>query len=122
MNLFFRQGYIKIENNCYIGTGTTLFGHNGLEIGAYSLIAQNVTCTPYSHIFDDPNSDIITQGGHVRKISIGRDSYIGMGVIIMYSADIGEGSVIGSGTLVNKTIPPYSVAVGHPARIIRERK
>ena len=115
-------GYIVIGESSYIGTGTTLFGHVGLEIGDNVLMAQNITITPYSHLFSDPTKNIITQGGLQRKITIGRDSYLGMGVIVMYSADIGEGSVIGSGTLVNKTIPPYSVAVGHPARVIKKRQ
>ena len=116
------RGYIKIANNVYIGTGTTLFGHNGLEIGEFSLIAQNVTCTPYSHIFTDPNSTIYGQGGHSKKVTIGPDAYIGMGVDIMYSGDVGKGSVVGSGSVVVKPIPPYSVAVGNPAKVIKERK
>lgn len=115
-------GYINIDDNVYIGTGTTMFGHRGLEIGDHVLIAQNVTLTPYSHIFVDPKIDIREQGGHMKKVIIGRDSYIGMGVCIMYTGDIGEGSVVGSGAVVVKPIPPYSVAVGNPAKVIKERK
>lgn len=115
------EGYIKIGNKVYIGTGTTLFGHKGLEIGDNCLLAQNITLTPYSHIFDDPNDIIRNQGGHSKKVTIGKDCYIGMGVCIMYSGDIGDGSVIGSGALVAKPIPPYSVAVGVPARPIKRR-
>ena len=44
-----------------------------------------------------------------------------MNVCILYSADIGEGSVIGSGAVVVKSIPPYSVAVGNPAKVIKIR-
>lgn len=115
-------GYIHIENDVYIGTGTTLFGHEGLEIGDHVLMAQNITLTPYSHIFDDPDANIITQGGHSKKVIIGRDAYIGMGVCIMYSGDIGEGAVIGAGSVVVKPVPSYSVAVGNPAKVIRKRK
>jgi len=115
-------GYIKIENDVYLGTGTTLFGHKGLEIGDHCLLAQNITLTPYSHIFTNPNQNIIDQGGHSKKVTIGRDSYLGMGVDVMYSGDIGEGSVIGAGSVVVKPIPPYSVAVGNPAKVIRQRK
>jgi acetyltransferase-like isoleucine patch superfamily enzyme len=115
-------GYIHIGPSCYIGTGTTLFGHKGLEIGDHVLMAQNITLTPYSHIFDDPEVNIIKQGGHCKKVSIGRDVYVGMGVCIMYSGDIGEGSVIGAGSVVVKPIPPYSVAVGCPAKVIRKRE
>ena len=114
-------GYIRIGHHAYIGVGTTLYGHMGLEIGDNVLMAQNITLTPYSHIFEDPTANIITQGGHMKKVTIGRDAYIGMGVNIMYSGDIGEGSVIGAGSLVVKPIPPYSVAVGVPAKVIRKR-
>lgn len=115
-------GYINIADSVYIGTGTSLFGHMGLEIGDHALLAQNITLTPYSHNFSDPSSNIITQGGHCEKVIIGRDSYIGMNVSILYSGSIGEGSVIGSGAVVVKSIPPYSVAVGNPARVIKSRK
>ena len=112
---------INIGNGVYVGTGTTLFGHRGLDIGDNTLLAQNISLTPYSHIFEDPDKKIIDQGGHTRKVTIGRDVYIGMNSTILYSADIGEGSVVGSATVVVKPLPPYSVAVGNPARIIRKR-
>lgn len=114
-------GYIKIDDKVYIGTGTTLFGHVGLEIGEYSLLAQNITITPYSHIFEDPDTPIIKQGGNMDKVVIGRDCYLGMNVTVLYSANIGEGSVVGSAAVVVKDIPPYSVAVGNPAKVIRQR-
>ncbi len=115
------DSYIHIGKRVYIGTGCSLYSHRGLEIGEDTLFAQNITLTPYSHKFDDKNRIIKDQGGHSRKVAIGRDCYIGMGSVILYSADIGEGSVIGSGTLVLKPVPPYSVAVGVPARVIRKR-
>lgn len=116
------EGYIFIGKGVYIGTGTTLFGHKGLEIGDDCLLAQGINLTPYSHIFDNPDEIIYSQGGHCEKVTIGRDVYIGMGCKIMYSGNIGEGSVIGCGSTVVKPIPPYSVAVGSPAKVIKERK
>ena len=116
------NGYIQIGDMVYIGTGSTLFGHQGLEIGDNSLLAQNITLTPYSHIFDKPDDLIWNQGGHMQKVTIGKDCYIGMGVCIMYTGSIGDGSVIGAGSTVVKPIPPYSVAVGTPAKVIKERK
>ena len=116
------DGYIHIGERVYIGTGTTLFGHKGLEIGDFSLLAQNITLTPYSHIFEDPDRLIREQGGHCKKVVIGRDCYIGMGTCIMYTGDVGDGSVIGAGSVVVKPVPPYSVAVGCPARVIRRRE
>ena len=114
-------GYMEFGEWVYLGTGTTCFGHWGLEIGDNSLLAQNITITPYSHIFDDPNKRIWDQGGHSKKVTIGKDCYLGMGVCVMYSGDIGDGSVIGAGSTVVKPIPAYCVAVGTPAKVIKKR-
>ena len=116
------EGYIRIGNHTYIGTGTTLFGHKGLEIGDECLLAQNITLTPYSHKFADPDDLIWNQGGNSKKVTIGRDTYIGMGVCVMYSGDIGVGCIIGAGSTVVKPIPDYSVAVGTPAKVIKKRQ
>ena len=117
-----KDGYISVGERVYIGTGTTMFGHVGLEIGDHTLLAQNITVTPYSHIFDDPEADIFTQGGRVERVTIGRDCYLGMGVCVMYSGSIGDGTVIGAHSTVVKPIPPFSVAVGTPARVIKKRE
>lgn len=114
-------GYFETGEWVYFGTGTTCFGHWGLEIGDNTLLAQNITITPYSHIFTDPNKRIWDQGGHSKKVTIGKDCYLGMGVCVMYSGDIGDGSVIGAHSTVVKPIPPYSVAVGTPAKVIKKR-
>ena len=116
------EGYIDVGTRVYIGTNTCLHGHKGLIIGDDSLLAQNITITPFSHIFDDLDKLIIQQGGHSRKLTIGKDCYIGMGAIVLYSGDIGDGSVIGAGSVVVQPLPPFSVAVGVPARVIRMRK
>ena len=116
------DGYILIGRRVYVGTGCCLHGHSGLEIGDDSLLAQNVTITPFSHTFDDPARTIYSQGGRQRKVTIGRDCYLGMNVSVLWSADIGDGAVVGAGSVVVKPIPPLSVAVGVPARVIRKRE
>jgi len=114
-------GYILIGERVYVGAGSCLHGHIGLEIGDDSLLAQNVTITPFSHKFDDPDRNIYGQGGRMSKITLGRDCYLGMNVSVLPSADIGEGAVVGAGSVVVKPIPAYSVAVGVPAKVIRRR-
>ena len=114
-------GYIHIGSKTYVGMGTSLFGHMGLEIGEDCLLAQNITLVPFSHISDRRDQIIRVQGGHCKKVTIGRDCYLGMGVCVMYSGDIGEGSVIGAGSVVVKPIPPYSIAVGVPAKVVKQR-
>ena len=54
-----------------------------------------------------------------RRITIGNDVWLGAGVIVLPGITIGECSVIGAGAVVTKDIPPYSIAVGNPARVIK---
>lgn len=56
-----------------------------------------------------------------KKVFIGNDVWIGHNVTIMGGVSIGNGAVIGSGAIVTKSIPPYAIAVGNPAEIIRYR-
>lgn len=56
-----------------------------------------------------------------QRIKIGHDVWIGQGAIILPGVTIGNGSVIGAGTIVTKSIPSYAIAVGNPAKVIRFR-
>ena len=83
---------------------------------------QKALSKAYYQVSDNPDELIVKQGGHCEKVTIGKDCYIGMNVSIMYSGSVGDGAVVGAGAVVNKKIPPYSIAVGVPARVIKERK
>jgi acetyltransferase-like isoleucine patch superfamily enzyme len=52
---------------------------------------------------------------------IGNDVYIGVGAIVLSGVSIGDGAVVGAGAVVAKSVPPYAVVVGNPARIMRYR-
>ena len=56
-----------------------------------------------------------------KRVTIGHDVWIGHNVTIMGGVNIGNGAVIGSGAIVTKDIPPYAIAVGNPAKVIRYR-
>ncbi len=54
-----------------------------------------------------------------RPIRIGRDGWIGGGAIVLPGVTIGDGSVVGAGSVVSRDVPPASLAVGNPARVVR---
>lgn len=75
-----------------------------------------------SHGFDDLDRPIRLQPEPpVRSVSIGDDVWIGTRVTILPGVKIGTGAVIGACSVVTKDIPSYAVAVGNPARVIRQR-
>ena len=100
----------------------------GVKIGKKSHVARGV-------VLDDRNPDLITIGNdltHYRpgmyamhcpfkegKVVIHDGAHIGIGAIIMPGVTIGEGAIIGAGSVVTHDIPPYCVAVGSPAKVIR---
>jgi len=65
---------------------------------------------------------IIHQGHNARPITIKKGSWIASGCSILKGVTIGEGCVVGAGSVVLKDIPDYSVVVGNPARVIKERR
>ncbi len=114
-------GYIKIGKNCSINPFCVLYGHGGLTIGDNVRIAAHCTIIPSNHIFDRIDIPIFEQGETMIGIKIEDDVWLGTGVKVLDGVIIGKGSVIGAGSVVTRSIPPYSVAVGIPAKVIKKR-
>jgi maltose O-acetyltransferase len=125
---------VMVKQHAYFGHGGTLrlgdraqIGMNAridheVTIGDDCVMGPDVVMMTMSHEFEDPSIPINQQPTPARRpIKIGRDVWIGTRVVILPGVEIGEGSVIGVGSIVNKSIPPYSVAVGVPARVVRKR-
>lgn len=115
------EGWIKIGDKCTINRLSILYGHGGIEIGSHVRISPNVTILAQNHVFDVPEIPIHEQGIKSIGIKIEDDVWIGAGAIILDGVTIGKGSVIGAGAVVTRDIPPYSVAVGIPAKVIKNR-
>jgi len=73
--------------------------------------------------FFNPSLGLVRQDPRTRPpLTIGNDVYIGHNVIILPSVrTIGDGAVIGAGSVVNEDVPPYAVVIGYPARVVRYR-
>jgi galactoside O-acetyltransferase len=113
---------IHIDENTYIGCYTCIAGPGNIKIGKGCQIAAHTGIYANNHIFSDPMQYIRLQGVTRKGIVIEDDCWLGHGVTVLDGVTIGKGSVIGAGSVVTKDIPPYSVAVGIPARVIKSRK
>jgi acetyltransferase-like isoleucine patch superfamily enzyme len=115
------NGWISLGRNCTVNSYAILYGHGGLQIGNDVRIAPQVMIMPMNHIYEDPQVAIRKQGIRTQGIKIEDDVWLGAGAIILDGVTIGKGSVIGAGAIVTKDIPPYSVAVGVPAKVLKKR-
>lgn len=113
---------IKIGNNCGIGDYCFFGAAGGITIGNDVIMGQNVRFHSENHNFAEIDIPIRVQGVSHKGILIGNDCWIGAGCVFLDGVNVGDGCVIGANTLVNKDIPPYSVAVGNPVRVIKNRR
>ncbi len=104
-----------------IGRGTTIECNERIEIGNDVMIAENVSIRDTDHVFSDINCLMRAQGISTSPVKIGNDVWIGYGAVITKGVKIGDGCIIGANSVVTRDIPPYSVAVGVPARVIKKR-
>lgn len=123
------QGNICIGENSSVQYNTLITGYGKVDdrqgyiyIGNNVRIAANCMIISANHVFDDPDIPIYKQGLQLQPIIIEDNVWIGGGVHITAGVIIGKGSVIGAGSVVTNNIPPYSVAVGVPAKVIKTRK
>jgi maltose O-acetyltransferase len=117
---------IHVDYGTYISIGERTFANYGLvaldvaqiTIGADCQIGPNVQLlTPTHPVAPEPRRDKLEAA---KPITIGDNVWLGGGVIVLAGVTIGDNSVIGAGAVVTKDIPANVVAVGNPARVVRE--
>ncbi len=124
-DLFFsvsRDARLVIGDGVSINTGGHLVACERIEIGEGTAIGEYVSIRDQNHRFGAGGSPVSTQGYSSAPITIGRNVWIGRGCFIGPGVDIGDGAVIGANSVVTKSIPAMTVAVGSPAKAIRSLK
>lgn len=101
---------------------TIIYGHGGTHIGNGVRMAAHSTVIPANHILGDEKVPLYKKGVTAMGISIGDYSWIGTGCRILDGVQIGQHAVVGAGSVVNKNIPDFSIAVGVPAKVIKNYK
>jgi len=113
---------ITIGKNCFIGEFNVVRGQGGVHIGDDVYTGPMVQIVAVNHVYDDPDRPIREQGITAQGIVIEDDVWIGAGAVVLDGVTIGRGSVIGAGAVVTEDVPPYSIAVGAPARPVKDRR
>jgi acetyltransferase-like isoleucine patch superfamily enzyme len=116
------EGSLRIGDKVVFGKDNTVNCYLDVEIGAASIVADWVYVTDFDHRIDDIHVPIKDQGIVKTPVRIGPDVWIGTKVSVLRGARVGRGSVLGAHAVVKGDIPEYSIAVGAPARVVRNRK
>ncbi len=91
-----------------------------VEIGSHCMLANGCMVTDANHRFDDPDKPITWQGFTSKgPTRIGDNVWLGAHVVVTSGVTIGERCVIGANSVVTQDIPPFSIAAGAPAKVLR---
>ena len=116
MRCFVTGSNIEIGDNTVINREVYLDGRAGIKIGNRVNISHQVAIQTLTH---DPQCPYFNC--EVKPVVIEDYAWLGTRALIMPGVTIGKGAVIGAGAVVSKDIPPYAIAVGNPARVVKER-
>ncbi|MDE7395257.1 MAG: sugar O-acetyltransferase [Clostridiales bacterium] len=109
---------VHFEGTAMINFNCTFLDSNIITIGHCALIGPNCNIICTNHTLD---ADERLRGGFYDKpVTIGAKTWLGANVTVLPGVTIGEGAVIGAGSVVTKDIPPYTVAVGNPCKVVKE--
>lgn len=129
------EGEVVIGNNCHIAISSVIQGHGGVQIGDNSTVASGGKVYSMTHHYanlDDPEdptlyhfSSMVPASSQALVVSpavMGRGTGLGLNSVLLPGGTISEGSWVGANSLVLKTVPPYSIAFGTPAKVMSARK
>jgi acetyltransferase-like isoleucine patch superfamily enzyme len=111
---------IRIGGGTFLNIGVMVAALELVEIGEHCMFANGCFISDGSHRFDDPHKPVPWQGFTTKgPTRIGDNVWCGAHAVITSGVAIGERSVIGANSVVTADIPPFSIAAGAPARVLR---
>lgn len=113
-------GRIVLGEGVHLNVGVMVASMELVEIGAHTAIANGSLVSDADHVTDDPDTPFLWQGYRTKgPTRIGRSCWLGANVVVTSGVSIGDRCTIGAGSVVTRDIPPDSLAVGAPARVVR---
>ena len=111
---------IRIGEGTFLNLGVQVAALELVEIGAHCMFANGCFVSDADHRFDDPDTPVPYQGFTSKgPTRVGDNVWCGANVVITSGVTVGDRCVIGSNSVVNRDLPPYSIAVGAPAKVVK---
>jgi len=115
------EGQVSIGAKTVIGQECTISAFQHVSIGRECIIADKVMLIDFDHGVTEVERPIRTQGIYKRDVRVGHNVWIGYGACILRGVTVGDNSIIGTSSVLTRTIPENAVVAGVPARVIRMR-
>ena len=112
------SGDVILGDRVRVGIGSVIIGP--VSMGNGSGLGQHVFVAGFNHGYHDGTKNSSTQPLDIKPVVIEEEAHIGANSVVVAGVTIGKRSQIGAGSVVTKNIPPFSVAVGNPAKIIKQ--
>lgn len=114
------HGRIRIGGGTFLNQGVMVASEGLVDIGEHCMAANGCLITDGSHRFEDPDTPVPWQGFTTKgPTRIGDNVWLGANVVVTSGVTIGRRSVIGANSVVTDDVPPYSIAAGTPAKVLR---
>ena len=122
---------IRDPERVYLGKYTTIGVNNVLwagksqsiiKFGNYVMTGPGCCFFAFNHGMELSETPMVEQACNDQDIIIGDNVWFGANVTVLPGVEIGEGCIIAAGAIVTKNIPPYSIAGGNPAKVIKSRE
>ena len=117
-----KNGDIVIDDRANVGFNVEVFSAGRVRIGKDVLIAAYTYLVGGDHLFDRVDVPVLHQGRTAQGIEVDDNVWLGAHVVVSDGSRVGRDAIIGAGAVVRGEIPPFAIAAGVPARVIRDRR
>ena len=112
---------VRIGSGCFLNIAVMVAAVELVEIGDHCMFANGCFITDGDHRFDDPEKPVPWQGFTTKgPTRIGDNVWCGANVVITSGVTVGERCVVGANSVVNRDLPPFSIAAGAPAKVLKQ--
>jgi len=117
-----KNGDIDLDDHANIGFNVEVFSAARVRIGKHVLVAAYTYLVGGDHLFDRVDVPVLYQGRTAQGIEVDDNVWLGAHVVVSDGSRVGRDAIIGAGAVVRGEIPPFAIAAGVPARVIRDRR
>jgi acetyltransferase-like isoleucine patch superfamily enzyme len=117
-----KNGDILVDDHANIGFNCEIFSGGRVRLGKHALVAAYTYLVGGDHTYDRTDLPVLHQSRVARGIEVADNVWLGAHVVVADGVTIGRDAIVGAGSVVRKEIPPFTVAAGVPARVVRDRR